>query len=63
MDIQCYLENLKNADKHFDVVIIDYLNLVLPNHKTDSMYKDGLAVSEELRALSYQFGCPFVSAV
>ena len=27
------------------------------------MFKDGLAVSEELRALSYKFECPVVSAV
>lgn len=62
-DIEQYLENLKNAGKHFDVIVIDYLNLVLPNHRTDSMFKDGLAVSEELRALSYKFSCPVVSAV
>lgn len=62
-NIEQYLDNLKNAGKHFDVVIIDYLNLVIPNHKTDSMFKDGLAVSEELRALSYKFNCPIVSAV
>lgn len=62
-DIEQYLDNLKNAGKNFDVVIIDYLNLVIPNHKTDSMFKDGLAVSEELRALSYKFNCPIVSAV
>lgn len=62
-DIQCYLENLQNSGKTFDVVIIDYLNLVLPNHRSDSMYKDGLAVSEELRGLSYVFKCPFISAV
>lgn len=27
------------------------------------MFKDGLAVSEELRALSYKYNCPVVSAV
>jgi len=26
------------------------------------MYKDGLSVSEELRALSYVFHCPVISA-
>jgi len=62
-DIQTYLENLKNNGHTFDVIIVDYLNLVLPNHKTDSMYKDGLSVSEELRALSYMFRVPVISAV
>ncbi len=62
-DIEQYLDNLRNAGKTFDVIVIDYLNLVLPNHRTDSMFKDGLAVSEELRALSYKFNCPVISAV
>jgi replicative DNA helicase len=62
-DIELYLENLKNNGKKFDVVIVDYLGLVLPNNKSDSMYKDGLAVSEELRALSYKFTVPIISAV
>ena len=62
-DIQNYLEALKNNGHSFDVIIVDYLNLVLPNHKTDSMYKDGLNVSEELRALSYMFKVPVISAV
>lgn len=62
-DIEQYLENLKNLGKKIDVIIVDYLNLVLPKHKTDSMFKDGLAVSEELRGLSYKFHAPVISAV
>lgn len=62
-DIEIYLENLQLAGKKFDVVIVDYLNLVLPRTRSDNMYKDGLSVSEELRALSYKFNCPVISAV
>lgn len=62
-DIETYLENLKNNDKKIDVIIIDYLNLVLPNSRTDSMFRDGMAVSEELRGLSYKFSAPVISAV
>jgi replicative DNA helicase len=62
-EISSYLENLKNNGFNFDVVIIDYLNIVRPTYKTDSMFKDGLAVSEEMRALSYKFGVPVISAV
>lgn len=61
-DIEMYLDNLKMAGKKFDVVIIDYLNLVLPNHSTDSMYRDIQAVSEQLRSLSYKYECPFWTA-
>lgn len=62
-DIERYLENLRNAGHRFDVAVIDYLNLVLPNRSQDSMYKDGQMVSEELRALSYKFNVPIISAV
>lgn len=61
-DIQVYLENLKNNGKNFDVVIVDYLNLVKSSTKTDNMFQDGLDVSEKLRALSYMFKVPVISA-
>lgn len=62
-DIQVYLENLKSAGHKIDVLIVDYLNLVLPVKRTDSMFKDGMAVSEELRGLSYTLNAPVISAV
>lgn len=62
-DIQTYVENLKNAGHQVDAIIVDYLNLVLPIRRTDSMFKDGMAVSEELRRLSYIFNVPVISAV
>ena len=61
--IDAYLERLKAAGKKIDVIMVDYLNLVLPNKSMDSMFKDGLTVSEELRALSYKYNAPVVSAV
>ena len=61
--IDAYIESLITAGKRVDTIIIDYLNLVLPNRQTDSMFKDGMAVSEELRALSYKYGVPVISAV
>lgn len=60
--IDAYLEKLKNAGNRIDVVIVDYLNLVLPNKASDSMFKDGMSVSEELRALSYKYEVPVISA-
>ena len=62
-DIEIYLENLKSNGKHFDVVVVDYLNLVLSQHNSDNMYQGALEVSEKLRALSYKFNVPVVSAV
>lgn len=61
--IEQYLDNLVSAGHKFDAVVVDYLNLVLPNRQTDSMFKDGMSVTEELRALSYKYKVPVISAV
>lgn len=61
-DIETYLENLKLAGYEFDAVIVDYLNLILAQKSSDNMFKDGLEVSEKLRALSYKFECPVITA-
>lgn len=48
-----------------DVLIVDYLNLVKANHvdTSESLYLEGMAASEELRALSYKYEIPVISAV
>ena len=61
-DIQIYLDNLIAAGNRFDIVIIDYLNLVLPNRSRDNMYQDIMDVAEKLRALSYIYEVPVVTA-
>jgi replicative DNA helicase len=61
-DIQIYLDNLIAAGNKFDIIIIDYLNLVLPNKSRDNMYQDILDVAEKLRALSYIYEVPVVTA-
>ena len=63
-DIRAYLESLKNNGHKFDVIIVDYLNLVKSASKqNDNMFLDGLDVSEKLRALSYEFKAPVISAI
>lgn len=62
IDIEAYLEKLKENGKRIDVIVIDYLNLVLPNSKIDNMYQAILAVAEQLRGLSYKFNAPVISA-
>lgn len=62
-DIRAYLDSLKTNGHKFDVVIVDYLNLVKSSMKTDNMFVDGLDVSEKLRAISYEMHCPVISAI
>lgn len=48
-----------------DVLIVDYLNLVKANNidTSESLYLEGMSASEELRALSYKYEIPVISAV
>ena len=48
-----------------DVIIVDYLNLVscAGGNDDDNMYQEGLKVSEQLRALSYRWKAPVLTAV
>lgn len=62
-DIRAYLDSLKLAGYSFDVLIVDYLNLVKSSIKSDNMFVDGLDVSEKLRAISYEFKVPVISAI
>lgn len=63
-DIRAYLESLRNNGHKFDAVIVDYLNLVKSASKqNDNMFLDGLDVSEKLRAISYEFKTPVISAI
>lgn len=45
-----------------DAIIIDYINLVNAILPTGNSYMDVKAVTENLRALSYTFRCPVISA-
>jgi len=63
-DIRAYLESLKSNGHKFDAIIVDYLNLVKSSSKqNDNMFLDGLDVSEKLRAISYEFKAPVISAI
>lgn len=50
-----------------DVLILDYLGLINPNTSSkkgeSNMYEDGSVVSKELRAISYKYEIPVITAV
>lgn len=61
--IRSYVEKLirkKNVTP--DVILIDYVNLLKPTIVTGNTYEDIKTVTEQLRALSYIFECPIVTA-
>lgn len=63
--VEAYLNKLQNSiDKKIDVIIIDYINLLQPNTevKDAGMYERIGDVSRDMRALSYEFTAPVISA-
>jgi replicative DNA helicase len=62
IDIESYLEKLQENNIKIDVIVVDYLNLVLPNTKIDGMYESIKLVAEQLRGVSYKFNAPVISA-
>jgi replicative DNA helicase len=60
-NIQGYITELKNRGIKVDAVVLDYLNL-LKSPLGDNSYERVKHVAEGIRALSYVFECPFISA-
>lgn len=53
---------LRKKIKKIDVIIIDYLTLLMPKIDQGGLYANGKSVAEEVRALSYIFECPVITA-
>lgn len=62
LHIKAYVEKLKKQGIHPDVIVLDYLNLLAPNTKGLNSYESIKEITEQIRALSYQFSCPIISA-
>lgn len=61
-DIEAYLRELKMRNHEPDILYVDYVNLMKSIYqKTNDLYAVVKSVSEELRALSFDFKIPVVS--
>jgi len=60
--IKAYLESLVKSGIKPDILVIDYLGLIKASQGENS-YEQGKVAAEELRALSYFFNMPVVSAI
>lgn len=64
--IKTYIESvIRSTGRKPDVLIVDYLNLIIPNSgntSNDNSYTKIGKVSRELRALSYAFNIPVITA-
>jgi replicative DNA helicase len=62
LQIKSYLSKLVQKGIKPDAVIIDYINLIAPPTSGLSSYESIKRITEGMRALSYDFECPFISA-
>jgi replicative DNA helicase len=60
--LKVYLERLVKKGIKPDAIVIDYLNLIAPSEKGKGMYEALKAITEQIRAFSYHFECPVISA-
>jgi replicative DNA helicase len=62
IQIKAYIDRLvKNGIKP-DAIVIDYLNLIAPAEKGQNSYEAIKKITELVRAMSYHFECPVISA-
>ena len=64
-DLNNYLEKLElKLNRKIDIIYLDYLTLLNPiDIKNKNLYERGAEVSRQVRALSYKFKCPIITAV
>lgn len=59
-DIQGYITKVVKKGIHIDAIILDYINLLTTTRGKDS-YERIKYISEETRALTYNFKCPLIT--
>lgn len=61
LQLKAFIKKLTHQGLHFDAIVIDYVNLFNSSLGTNS-YERVKYITEQLRALSYEFNCPIISA-
>lgn len=60
-NLQAYVKKLQNSGIQIDAIVLDYVNLLTTQAGVNS-YERVKYVTEKLRALSYIFACPVITA-
>jgi len=59
--LQSYIKKLRNKGLKFDAIVLDYVNLLTYPGEGNS-YEKVKKITEQLRALTYVFNCPIITA-
>jgi archaellum biogenesis ATPase FlaH len=60
--LSAFIKKLIDSGEHIDAIVIDYLSLLTTSVGSNS-YEKILHICEQVRAMSYIFKCPIISAV
>lgn len=60
--IDAYITKLSHKGFKPDILVVDYINLLLPTTKNQNSYSEVKEIAEQLRALSFKYNIPVVSA-
>ncbi len=60
--INHYIQKLLKKDIKVDIVVVDYLNLIKSSSKNEGLYDQIKEIAEQLRASSYLFNIPIITA-
>lgn len=62
LQIKSYIDRLVRKGIKPDVIVLDYLNLLAPPERGQNSYESIKQITEQVRALTYYFNCPLVTA-
>jgi replicative DNA helicase len=62
LQIKSYIERLRRKGIKPDAIVLDYLNLIAPPERGQNSYEAVKQIAEQVRALSYFFNCPIITA-
>lgn len=60
--INSFVKKLNQKGHYFDAIVVDYINLIKPHKVTGNSYDEIKTISEQLRATSYLFNIPVITA-
>lgn len=61
--IKSYIRRLIQKGIKPDVIVLDYLSLISPPINGKNSYESQKEIAEQIRAISYEFGCSIITAV
>jgi replicative DNA helicase len=62
LQIKTYIDRLARKGIKPDAIVLDYLNLIGPTEKGLNSYESVKQITEAVRAMSYHFECPVITA-